>query len=93
MRSNLSKRYFELANKLLPALAEEDNHPVHENHCYGRIALDHQAGCMWRNKWQSPAYKTIPLEDLRDVVMRMELWLKEPSYLKADHIGSLSCRK
>ncbi|MGB3738315.1 MAG: GCN5-related N-acetyltransferase [Pontixanthobacter sp.] len=46
-----------LTKRDMPALARERDWPVHLDHCFQRILLDHAVGGYWKETIASPAYR------------------------------------
>jgi hypothetical protein len=61
------QEYLFLTNEVLPDLGLENGWPVHENHCFQRILLDHLfQDCWYRHiqKGPTPAYRQLNLRQL-----------------------------
>ena len=63
-REALLRRYRELVDRELPALAARDGWVLRLDHCFGRVLLDHALGACWYDVLdrRRPAYRQ--LDDL-----------------------------
>ncbi len=61
------QEYLFLTNDLLPGLSKENDWPIHENHCFQRVLLDHLFQDCWYQhvpKGPTPAYRQLNLTQL-----------------------------
>jgi len=61
------QEYLFLTNEVLPDLGVENDWPIHENHCFQRILLDHLFQDCWYHHLQKgpvPAYRQLDLQQL-----------------------------
>ena len=78
----LRARYRRLVMEELPAAATARDWPVHLDHCFARILLDHACARPWREVIQAPAWRNAPAPILARAVRlgeavldgRADLW-------------------
>ncbi len=58
----------ELTRRTMPGLARSRDWPVHLDHCFQRILLDHAVGGYWKDAIASPAYRHASDRQLRDAI-------------------------
>jgi hypothetical protein len=79
-RAELLARYRELVLGELPRRARERRWVVHEDHCFGRIVLDHAVDGRWYDvldRRRSPAFAQLDDEQLAAAVALAERILAE----------------
>ena len=79
-RDELLARYRELVLGELPRRAREGHWVVREDHCFGRIVLDHAVGGRWYDvldRRRSPAFAQLDDEQLATAVELAERLLAE----------------
>ncbi|RBY81055.1 hypothetical protein DQ239_00015 [Blastococcus sp. TF02-09] len=79
-RAELLARYRELVLGELPRRARDGHWVVHEDHCFGRIVLDHAVGGRWYDvldRRRSPAFAQLDDEQLAAAVDLAERVLAE----------------
>ena len=79
-RAELLARYRELVLGELPRRARDGRWVVHEDHCLGRIVLDHAVGGRWYDvldRRRSPAFARLDDEQLASAVELAERLLAE----------------
>ena len=70
-RQALLRRYRELVLDELPRRARQERWVVVNDHCFGRIVLDHAVGGRWYDvlgRSRGPAYDRLSIEQLRTAV-------------------------
>lgn len=80
--TDLRNAYRRLVMETLPAVAKGQDWPVHLDHCFARILLDHACGRPWREVIQAPAWRNAPAPVLQNAVKlgqavldgRADLW-------------------
>ncbi|MEM8849418.1 MAG: GCN5-related N-acetyltransferase [Pseudomonadota bacterium] len=91
-RTDLERRWLDLTNADLPRAARAD-WPVHRNHCFQRILLDHATGGVWYDAIpKRPAYAHAPDAVLRDAIALGEAALRGEADLRALNRQSLIWR-
>jgi proline racemase len=79
-RRQLLVRYRELVLHELPRRAREDRWVVTNDHCFGRIVLDHAVGGRWYDvldRRRSPAFAQLDDDDLARAVQLAERMMLE----------------
>jgi proline racemase len=79
-RRQLLARYRELVLHELPRRAREDRWVVTNDHCFGRIVLDHAVGGRWYDvldRRRSPAFAQLDDDDLARAVQLAERMVLE----------------
>ena len=79
-RAELLARYRELVLGELPRRARDEHWVVHEDHCFGRIVLDHAVGGRWYDvldRRRSPAFAQLDDAQLATAVALAERILGE----------------
>ncbi|KQY06819.1 hypothetical protein ASD37_11760 [Mycobacterium sp. Root135] len=74
-RDDLRDRYRHLVRRELPALGKAGEWVVVEDHCFGRILLDHAVGRCWYevlDRRRSPAFDQLDDEQLANAVALAE---------------------
>ena len=83
----LRARYRHLVMEELPAAAKgrpaDQAWPVHLDHCFARILLDHACGRPWREVIQAPAWRNAPAPLIARAVKLGEAVLAERADLRA----------
>ncbi|MEM8823192.1 MAG: GCN5-related N-acetyltransferase [Pseudomonadota bacterium] len=91
-RGALERRWLDLTNRDLPGAARAD-WPVHLNHCFQRILLDHATGGVWYDAIpRRPAYAHAPDAVLREAIALGEAVLNGAVDLRALNRQSLAWR-
>lgn len=68
-RAALETRWLTLTRETLPALAPARSWPVHHDHCFQRILLDHAVGgCWYDHVVGRPAYRHLDADRLTAAV-------------------------
>lgn len=81
-REALEASWIELTNSLLPAAAPANDWPIHLNHCFQRVLLDHACGDVWYDHIEGrPAYPHASDETLQRAVDAGKACLMEPESL------------
>ncbi len=75
MREELVARFKHLTEVELPARAKAEHWPLHFDHCFKRVCLDHAFGDVWYKHLPKPAEKHIDGEPLRRAVACAEVIL------------------
>jgi hypothetical protein len=96
-RSTLLARYKQLIEQDLPLAARnksdaQSRWPVHLNHCFGRIILDHICQRPWREVLQAPAVRNMSVAQLGKAVQVGEGILGGTIDLEELNRGSLQMR-
>lgn len=79
-RDALLTRYRQLVDVELPAAADRDGWILRNNHCFGRVLLDHAVGRCWYevlDRRAGPAYRQLDDRTLADTVGLAERLLVE----------------
>ena len=93
MRADLERRWLRLTREDLPAVARGRGWPVHLDHCFQRILLDHACGGVWYDRIEGrPAYRAAPAEVLTRAVRTAEAVLAGQADLAALNAQSLRWR-
>ncbi|WP_108783205.1 GCN5-related N-acetyltransferase [Pontivivens insulae] len=92
-REMLEQRWLQLTREVLPEVARARGWPVHLDHCFQRVLLDHACGGVWYDTIaQRPAYAHAPEAILRAAVETGEAALRGEADLPAMNRASLSWR-
>ncbi len=68
-RAEQIARFKHLTETVLPRLAHEGHWPIHFDHCFKRICLDHAFGDVWYNHLPRPAERHIDGEPLARAIL------------------------
>jgi hypothetical protein len=91
----LQEKYIEITNKILPALAHDEDWFIKQNHCFQRIILDNLFGCCWYEYLDQdlPAYLQLSEPELEKAISIAERIADYGlSYLNALNLNSLRWR-
>ena len=92
-RATLEHQWMTLTREELPKASATRDWPVHLDHCFQRICLDHACGGCWYDHIKSrPAYKAAPDAILRKAVRFAEDILQDRTDLHALNRQSLIWR-
>lgn len=92
-RVTLEQDWMRLTRQDLPAAAQSRDWPVHLDHCFQRICLDHACGGCWYDTIKDrPAYKAAPDEILARAVRHARSILQGASDLHQMNRQSLAWR-
>ena len=88
------RRWLDLTRNRLPALAEARGWPVHADHCFQRILLDHAVGGVWYDAIaRRPAYAHAPDAVLDRAIAAGEAVIAGTADLHALNRASLTWRR
>ena len=91
-RDALLERWWQLTRVDLPGAARARGWPVHLDHCFQRILLDHAAGGAWRESIAAPAWRNIDDTQLAEAVRLGEAALAGTADMNALNTQSLRWR-
>ena len=92
-RPALERRWLALTRETLPRLAGPSGWPVHADHCFQRILLDHAfGGCWYDHVARRPAYRHAPADALARAVALGEAVVAGEADLAALNRRSLAWR-
>ena len=92
-RSDLEAEWLDLTRRRLPAAARERGWPIHLDHCFMRVLLDHAYQDEWTGHVEGrPAYKHVPEERLARAVEAGRAALSGEADLAAMNRRSLDWR-
>jgi len=88
MRAELIRKYFVLGSELEELFPDLD----FKNHCYWRIALDNTLCSKWSDVIDRPAYKHLPMDQLKQVVWLLMQYSTDRELLLVHNTKSLQYR-
>lgn len=90
-REQLENEWQQYMNEVLPNQAQSREWPIRFDHCFGRVIYDCVVGDQWNRVIDSPAYKNLSDEQLRECIDLAErIVYADDAYLRA--LNDLSLR-
>ena len=92
-RDALLSRWLELTRTVLPGMARVQAWPIHDDHCFMRVFLDHAMQDRWDRTIPRPAIRHMPTDALARAVEAAERTIETPNLLPRLNTQSLSWRR
>jgi hypothetical protein len=92
-RRKLLERWQTLMNDVLPSLANTNDWPISQNHCFMRVCLDTAVGVPWHNFVKRPASRHMTDDQLRLAIAVAEQIVETPNLLAKLNRQSINGRK
>jgi acyl carrier protein phosphodiesterase len=80
-RCLLLERWQSLMNDVLPRMANANDWPISQNHCFMRVCLDTALGIPWHNFVKRPASRYMTDDQLRMAIAVAEQIVENPKLL------------
>ncbi len=84
--------WLHLTRVALPALAAAHRWPIHADHCFMRVCLDHAIGAAWHEQVRRPAIRHLDDAQLARAIAVAERVAADPASLPALNRASLAMR-
>jgi hypothetical protein len=91
-RETLVARWLSLTRTILPALAEQNSWPIHNDHCFMRVCLDAALGGPWHLSVKRPAIANLTNQQLAAAIKIAEDLVRAPETLEALNRQSIAWR-
>ena len=92
-RERIIARWLELTRRTLPDMAQAARWPIHFDHCFMRVCLDHAVGQPWHERIRRPAIRHLTDDELQAAIGIAERIAAEPSVLPGLNEQSLAWRR
>jgi hypothetical protein len=92
-RAILVKRWMQLTQDVLPAIAAQCEWPISQDHCFMRVCLDTAVGAPWHTIVKRPAIRYSSREQLAAAIAVAEALVSAPEKLAALNAQSIRWRR